>query len=342
MSYHKIPNMALGKVISRHVVRIFFPHMFKEHTVTPISPEMLGRIYNEAVRPAVHSVSPMAVSRWPITYALAIAGSRHHHTGLLSFGSIDIDNMDLEEFAKQLLANLDTIPECRDAYFLHEIRGVKGHAPHNPNVREERWDALNHIFEAVERDALDVDVWRVDVALEYGKAGYVMQWLKQSHLAIVRDMLPSGVTDERYTLLMNGSGFSLDLAAQLGDLAGFRLLVPTSFLVDEKEWIVAYTTEKAQTAHLTPGAFRTHYASELVGGRMAKLIKDVAEMAELYAACRGQWDPESGGPDPNSSAPGNARLEVRVKLRHAADCLTGLSAQLVASSTVAVPCWSWW
>lgn len=329
--------MPLGKVITRHVVRIFFPHLYVENAIVPITQEMLARIYDEALKPAVDEVTPMSAGRWPINYEAALSGAKHKKTGQFHFGTIDVDDLRLPLFAQTLLAKLAAIPNCEDAYFLHEIRGVKGQAVHNPSDQDDRWDALNHVLESVDRGAISQDDWMVDVALEYGKPGHVVQWLKQGHLRLLRALLPSVPTDANLTKILNGTGFSLDRTAQLADFAGFRLVVPTAALADGLKYVNVYPTEKAQTSHLHPTFFSEHFASELIGARLAKLLADVDQMGKVYGPCRGQWD--------NAAAKGadaNARLEIRVPLRLAGDVLTRLPDRVVAASTVSVPTWDWW
>lgn len=335
---HKIPNLPLGKVITRHIVRLFFPHLFRENTIVPIPKELLARIYNEALKPAIDEVTPMSAGRWPITYEAALAGAKHKRTGQFHFGSIDVDALRLPDFAETLLAKLADIPGCEDTYFLHEIRGIKGQSVHEPLDREGRWDALNHVLEFVDRGAISQDTWMVDVALEYGKPGYAMQWLPQGHLGILRALLPSVATSAHLIKILNGSGFTLDRAAQLLDFAGFRLVVPTAALIDGVWYMNVYTTDKAQTSHLHPTFFSEHFVRELIGElNLTKLLKDLVAMSKIYAACRGEWD----NPDVKGS-PGNARLEIRVPLKLAGDALTALPPRVVTAAMVAVPIWDWW
>lgn len=177
----------------------------------------------------------------------------------------------------------------------------------------------------------------VDVALEYGKQGHVMQWLQQGHLGLLRTLLPSVATDAQLAKIIKGSAFALDRAADLSDFCGFRLVVPKAALTDGLHYLNVYPTDKSQTYHLHPTCFTPHIPSELVGVPLEKLLKDLIEMSKIYAACRGEWDnPEAMG------SPGNARLEIRVPLRLAGDALTGIPAAVLAASTVAVPTFMWW
>lgn len=68
----------------------------------------------------------------------------------------------------------------------------------------------------------------VDVALEYGKQGHIMQWLQQGHLSLLCALLPSVPTDEHLTKILKGSGFAL--AAELTDFCRFCLVVPSPLL----------------------------------------------------------------------------------------------------------------
>lgn len=125
----------------------------------------------------------------------------------------------------------------------------------------------------------------VDVALEYGKQGHIMQWLQQGHLSLLCALLPSVPTDEHLTKILKGSGFALDRAAELTDFCRFRLVVPRPTLVDGLHYMNVYSTEKAQTYHLHLTFFSLHFASELLGLELEKLQKELVEMSKVYVAC---------------------------------------------------------
>ncbi|KAG1793321.1 uncharacterized protein HD556DRAFT_1238042 [Suillus plorans] len=171
---HKIPNMPLGKVQQRHVVRIFFPRLYStEWPVDQLTQDKLALIYDQCLRPTMLEVVPESRDKWPTTYAAAYAQSRSR-TGSLAFSSTDIPWYRLEQVATTLLAKLaDLGPGFRDAYFGHELRGTKGATIHNGRDEDERRLAMDDLFEHVDVDSLDPEQWHVDVALTIGVPGHL-------------------------------------------------------------------------------------------------------------------------------------------------------------------------
>ncbi|KAG2125256.1 hypothetical protein BD769DRAFT_1388531 [Suillus cothurnatus] len=129
---HKISNLPLGKVQQCHVVRVFFPQLYNADWPVGLLPQdKLARIYDRCFSPTMMEVMPELRDKWPTTYAAAYAHSRNH-TGSLTFSSTDIPWYRLEEIATTLLDKLaDLGPTFRDAYFGHELRGMKGATIHN-------------------------------------------------------------------------------------------------------------------------------------------------------------------------------------------------------------------
>ncbi|KZP30006.1 hypothetical protein FIBSPDRAFT_884653 [Athelia psychrophila] len=62
-----------------------------ENAVVPISTELLGCIYYEALKPAVDEIILHTKGQWPITYNSTMMGACNKRTGQLHFGSINID-----------------------------------------------------------------------------------------------------------------------------------------------------------------------------------------------------------------------------------------------------------
>ncbi|KAG1744244.1 hypothetical protein EDB19DRAFT_1827125 [Suillus lakei] len=90
---HKIPNVPLGKVQQRHVIRIFLPQLYSAGSVVLMSQEDLALIYDHCLHPTLAEV-------------------------LLEFA---------DQVAATLLAKLqEQKPAFRDTYFVHELRGTKG------------------------------------------------------------------------------------------------------------------------------------------------------------------------------------------------------------------------
>ncbi|KAG1792246.1 hypothetical protein EV424DRAFT_1336621 [Suillus variegatus] len=175
---HKIPNVPLGKVQQRHVVRIFFPRLYSADGVVLVSQEDLALLYDHCLRPTLLEVLPEFADRAPTSYAAAYMQSKTRAGGL-AFNTLDIPWNRLEEVAEILLAKLqEQKPAFRDAYFVHELRGTKGSTIHDGEKDWERQMAFEEMFEHVDVDNLNPREWLVDVALTIGVDGHVPELLQ--------------------------------------------------------------------------------------------------------------------------------------------------------------------
>lgn len=191
---HKIPNVPLGKVQQRHVVRIFFPRLYSAAHLDDnifLSQEDLALIYDRCLRPTLLEVVPEFRDRLPTSYAAAFTYSKTCSGGL-AFGSLDIPWDRLERVAEILLAKLGEQKSVfKDAYFVHELRGTKGSTMHDGEDQVERHFALEDMFEHVDVDTLDPQDWLVDVALTIGIEGHVITWRESCHQELLSHLMPA-------------------------------------------------------------------------------------------------------------------------------------------------------
>ncbi|KZP28222.1 hypothetical protein FIBSPDRAFT_885821 [Athelia psychrophila] len=84
---------------NNHMTSLVFDyHLYSsdENAVVPISTELLGCIYDEALKPAVDEIILHTKGRWHITYDSAMMVVCNKRMGQLHFWSIDIDALWLE------------------------------------------------------------------------------------------------------------------------------------------------------------------------------------------------------------------------------------------------------
>lgn len=105
--------------------------MYHQGADRRISQERLSNLYDSCIRPAVMEVVPTQASHWPVDYLSALVQARDT-SGRLHFGSLALPPFCLVEFCAALIARLDAIPDFKMAYFVHELRGLKGHQENPP------------------------------------------------------------------------------------------------------------------------------------------------------------------------------------------------------------------
>ncbi|KAG2129248.1 uncharacterized protein EDB93DRAFT_1095501, partial [Suillus bovinus] len=333
---HKIPNIPLGKVQQRHVVRLYLPRLYNaDWQVGQLAPDKLAQIYDRCLRPTMMEAVPESCDKWPTSYATAYAQSRTR-TGSLTFSSADIPWYRLDHVATTLIAKLaDLGPAFRDAYFGHELRGTKGATIHNGRDEDERRLAMEELFEHVDVDSLNAEQWHVDVGLTISVPGHIVTWRESSHHELLSHLMPAASAQQISRLINNKARFHLDRTLQIKEFAGFRATTARCAGASGLSYVQAYCTEKNVTYSLNPGVFRRRQAQELLQKETEdRILKDMDVMSNIFFECAGEGDVE--GRD------GCARLEIRVPLADAMNSLYTLPEELIQRSVIAIDRRVWW
>jgi hypothetical protein len=244
----------------------------------------------------------------------------------------------LDRFAEVLKTKLNDIPNLKDAYFMHEVRGTKGFTVHDPTDLEERWQSLQRELGFVDFNKITLEDWYIDVGVEVFLRNHVLQWLTDAHPRLLQFGLPKQALADPNSLsrlFEDPRHFLADLVAQFREFAGFRCSPGRKGLADSVVYLNVYTTDKEPTYQLHVGSFRKHNPSELLQGTSGdKLIKDVNNTLGMFGQCMGIEERA-----PNE---GCARYEIRVALSQTPDALAAISNELLTNSIVAIPVDLWW
>ena len=340
---HKIPNLPLGKVANRSIVRIFFPRMYHRFDSSKIPSPDIELIYNASLRPIIQELMPNQATHWPYSYQVAMETSRDT-SGRLHLGSLDIPAHLLPDFASQFLRSVQELrPYFRDAYFGHELRGWKGATFHNlsnynippQNDLHERVSALDDLTRVLDMPAINPDQWLIDIGLEFGAPHHVVTWRSLGHSALLRHLCPNIRNLDR--VLERSKTFYIDHQMHLKDFAGFRWTPGQN--APPIHYMQAYTTEKSVSYQLHEGLFRQRKPLELLSDRpCGRLLHDLEKQSKILFSCTGD------NPNHHQTGPqeGCARLEVRVRLSDANDILTDFPRDLINRTMVQVSARYWW
>lgn len=320
--------MSLGKIDRRHITRIFFPWFCEKGENPAIRTEMRTYIYEKCLRPAILHVDPFNQSRWPITYGEAMKLYRDEK-GQFHFGSIDLPPRFLHEFSTKLLELLQKHERLKDAFFLHEMRGMKG-GTHYDNAADPaaRKKAVEFVFRDLDFSRLTEDDWFLDVGTEFSCQGFVLQWLTVGHRYVLQTALPSASPEQISAILQSSQQFKLDIAAQLGDLGGFRSEPGSRGAKDKVSHLITYQTDKAATYQLHNGIFKRRKAWNVLPGWDKKYWKKMEWIAQTFETCAGDTE--------RSPLESNARLEVRVPLSKAYGALLDFPESVARQSIAAI------
>ena len=228
----------------RHQVRIFLPGRYDPLAPPAIPSDTIGRIYNQALLPAVRECVPELAPQWPNNYqhALNLARGAGGQIGTVTH---DIPPGALPDFADVFLEKLATLGAgFQDAFFEVEARGIKAHTLHNPGDEGERREALEALLSPLDLSLVPAEEarnqWFVDAALDIYQPGYVLQWLSAAHGRLVRHALPHLQPDMEDALLRS-QHYHHDASGHLTDLAGFRLEPRSRGRADHVVYVNVYT-----------------------------------------------------------------------------------------------------
>ncbi|TCD60512.1 hypothetical protein EIP91_009947 [Steccherinum ochraceum] len=333
---HKIPNFGLCKTMTRHITRIFLPKLYGRNPMTgaKVPAELLSQFYNECLRPSIAAVAPDTLTYWPVDYTHAYVKALDERHQLM-FGTIDLPPPDLRDFEEELLRRMDAIPDFENAFFGHELRGTKNTTRHNPDVDQERRDALNEFTSVLDSTRINLHEWQVDVALEISYPGHVLQWLRIEHKRVLREAMPS-LTDNQLQAVLNSKlKTKIDYSSQLRDLAGLRCTPLASGTGDRVSYINVYSTDKSVWYSLHKSYFRRMNYDAALPRRIDTLLKSGDHVSETFRRC-------AGLSDTGALQDGAARFEIRVPLYSALDALVSLPDGFFENALVAFESDIWW
>lgn len=240
----------------------------------------------------------------------------------MAFGTQEVPGYMIERFGEEVMVRVQLLPFGEGAFFLHTLRGTRGRSQHDPNNADEVVAALDDYLSIFNLEAMDVNEWWIDVALEYSCPDHVLHLRTDAHLHVVKEMLSlEGPRADHLASRLTSLGSSLyrrDSTAQLEQLSGFRLSPETAGRGTKIVYVNAYTTDKASTYLFDNGRFAKYItASEVLKIKSGADIPWVDRLKILYRTAAEQSD-------------GHARLEIRVSLARAKTCLLSLSKQLLS------------
>jgi hypothetical protein len=305
---------------------MFFPGLYKAGESPALSTDTRQLIF-ECVRSAAIFVSPMDETRWPITHSIAMTLGRDAK-GKLHFGAQPISANKIKTFSAKLLELFDQHDDLAEAFFVHELRGLKSDYGLDLHDAQDRQDAFDSAFHLFDMQSIREDQWFVDVTLEVCHKGHVLQFLTKAHRRVLKFLLPNASEGMIEDILKSSAQYHCDLSAQLADIGGFRSLPGSRGKADGVHYINVYTTDKCGTVtyQLHEGLFRRRKPWNLFPSYIGRLVKDLKKMMEIFL--------QYSGSDTGAGLESNARMEIRVPLKLANKVLIELPDSVIQDTLV--------
>ncbi|KAI6115494.1 hypothetical protein EDD16DRAFT_1708645 [Pisolithus croceorrhizus] len=248
---------------------------------------------------------------------------------------VELPWMILDQFSGSFLQRLaDQNVVFRNAYFVHEVCGVKGASIHRLDNLPGAQSTLDEMLDHLDLHAINDENWFIDVGLEIGWQDHMVTWFADGHELLLQNVLNQS-SHQAVGKLMKSKKFKTDHMALLKDCAGFRAEMTVRIRdSDHVNYICTYCTEKNVHYQRHPSLYRYRHADELqIPEKHKKIIDDLNTMSETLAECSGTQ---------GTLQTGSARLEVRVPLRQAITANRFFNEHLLELTVVSIPAKTWW
>jgi hypothetical protein len=256
--------------------------------------------------------------------------------GGLASTSIDMPQHLLSHWCKKLLRAADNIPEFKNMFLLHEVKGVKDAYYHEANDRDAAQVARDDLFSLIDLDQVDTKCCYLDVAIEISAPDYSLFWITSKHKKILKFIMTAALGDEmgpkRARELLNSSNFVIDYVAGLSQISGHRCNTMGS--CSPVIYSNIYSTDKQVTHQHHRGQFRDLSPSNFFPQHVQSTISTMTNVLTAYHSAA------------SNRTEGAARFEVRVQLRHLDEdwrLFPTLEKEIIEECVIPLPSdYIWW
>ena len=320
------------------LVRIAFPHL----PLDDCGPRRQGELYDHAIRPAAMFFQHSREAEWPATFQIAEMEGRRPNGSVVSRTNL-VSALDVPEFGEAVLNACNSspaLPWARDAFFIHQIRGVKAITSmevDHPQISPRRAAknlalSLDLLLEVFTKDPFrdPFDQAYVDVGLEVSCPNHVLTWAKDKHDNLTDFVIHDASSASKLTK-MGHRGYWCDYTCLLTDAAGFRASIPPQDAGPYgATYIQAYCTEKHLSSVPDQTVVARHLYPKDVLDQNNKATSTIQNMYDqCFSACEEQIN-------------ANARLEARIDLQSASHALPMIDAETLKACVLKFKASSWW
>jgi hypothetical protein len=302
---YQIPQLVIGVATALHsTIRLILPALHVPGEPPTVDEETKRTVY-KLMRSAAVRQNPAEDGHWPPTYEAEKKRAAKHNGRHQKSGKLIRKSM-VRKFGDRFLRYIHQHPFGKNAYYFHEVRGVRASTHHKSSLHEE---SLDEFLSMLDQTAIDPTQWYVDIGYEIHTPGHVLLWRRDGHTWVIQQALGLTLSGDMIELISpRNSHLEIDLTCHMFDVAGFRLTVPKR--IHEETgiyYLQAYCTEK-QAVYLAAGrALELPYRSTVTD--------NTSTVLEQYKETMDGIIPQFI----DNETAGNARLEVRVRLDRARD-----------------------
>jgi hypothetical protein len=328
----RIPNLAIGKVLLKDLVRVFFLDLYSEDRQ---GWKLMGTeeadFYNLGLRPTLQQLLQDRGGGVPPNHEAGMFTARKSG-GHLSFPTQDLPIEQIPRFAACLRHNLtrNGVLWGQNIVFLHQIRGVKDANCHAP-TEEDAEEYMDRFLmtHGLDRDLLSAATSYIDIGMElYHIRHLCCAIMTARHSHIVEAIAEISPDKAARITKITSSKYEMDPASGLIGASGFRITLGSQAEGRYSiAYMQAYLTDKAVTYSPENG----HYGKAISALNIVK-GKGEAFCGSLYRLYRSAMEE-------NFSA---VRIECRVPFQFANEVLVDFSRSRVARSLLCFERHEWW
>ena len=316
-----------------------FPHAYL--LKVGVEQSLIRKVYKECVRPALEIAYPHAANNWPHSYETEVRRARGND-GFLAYTARHIPAQYQQRFSMELMQRLNTIDECKGAFFYITLRGVKDDYRHNPYSEEERTARLEALRDAFfDADRFQTGEWLVDVAVEIRMPEQSVLHLENKMHSTVSEALD--IPDYPALQLVNRTSTEISLTASLTGLAGLRMGIPMGIQRGpfKVSYIQLYQTDKNLLAKAVVKAGKKLATSIDIKKFLTTKYKTADGNPTAFERCQDLLDVYHEAAENQYKS--HARTEVRVPFGNKArNVLSGAELSAIAKNCAGLPARTLW
>lgn len=322
---HTVPNVALARFGTRHLLRLFLPGLYDPDTKSGVvDQDHRAILYDQVIRLAVAAADPLGVHDWPTTFSAEVFRSRKPGGGY-SYTTKALGAASIRRFSYALRDLLRTFDWGKKPIFMVQVQGTKAFTAHSldslvPGSSQQALEDYTRGLRTYQGE------WWIDVALEFVDGQRALLWRSDAHHIIIGQ--GAEIPMDQANHITRSSYHAVDPSSHLTALAGFRTPMREGCRGPHKvAYMQAYTTDKSQTYH--QAGFLHSKALTVAEAMKGEPPQYLASLIQSYNEASGNTDVA-------------ARLEVRVPLEYATLALQQFSAEAFCESVVSMQARMWW
>jgi hypothetical protein len=183
---HRIPHLVFAKPeVHRSSIRLMLPDLCGNRD-SEVPVEVRREVFKEMRRAVVSVCGQLHDGVWPATYEAEEKRARGKGRGRLQVSGKLIKKEKVGAFGRKFLRNLQAHWWGKNAYYFHEVQGVRGAHQHRTSRAEA---AREKFLSMIDVNSIRKQDWYIDVGLEASAPEQVLWWDIGGHRWLINEII---------------------------------------------------------------------------------------------------------------------------------------------------------